>query len=75
LNRKDFSDRLDREISGVKDREVSEMEDRRLERFYLSLFKKSERKWRRIVWQANKKRYGNTPWDFAKKYGREWSIR
>jgi len=51
------------------------MEGERLERFYLSLFKKAERKWRRIVWQANKKRYGNTPWDFAKKYGREWSIR
>ena len=48
------------------------MEDRRLERFYLSLFKKSERKWRRIVWQANKKRYGNTPWDLAKKWGRNW---
>jgi len=72
LNREDFSDRLDREISEVKDREVSEMEDERLERFYLSLFKTSEKRWRRIVWRANKERYGMTPWDLAKKWGRNW---
>jgi len=40
------------------------MEDERLERFYLSLFKTSEKRWRRIVWKANKERYGETPWDW-----------
>jgi len=40
------------------------MEDGRLERFYLSLFKTSEKRWRRIVWRANKERYGETPWDW-----------
>jgi len=48
------------------------MEDERLERFYLSLFKTSEKRWRRVVWKANKKRYGMTPWDLAKKWGRNW---
>ena len=52
--------------------EVSKMEDRRLERFYLSLFKTSEKRWRRIVWRVNKERYGMTPWDLAKKWGRNW---
>ncbi|RLI82532.1 MAG: hypothetical protein DRP01_09835 [Archaeoglobales archaeon] len=52
--------------------EVSKMEDRRLERFYLSLFKTSEKRWRRIVWRANKELYGMTPWDLAKKWGRNW---
>ena len=52
--------------------EVSKMEDRRLEKFYLSLFKTSEKRWRRIAWRANKKRYGMTPWDLAKKWGRNW---
>ena len=50
-------------------------EDERLERFYLAVFKEKRGRWKRAVWKANKERYGKTPWDLAKEWGRDWRRR
>jgi len=45
-------------------------EDERLEKLYLDLFRTSRKRWKKTLWKVNKQKYGMTPWDEAKKWGR-----